>query len=353
MKRRGFATTLGAFVAGVATFALLCELLFRLLPVSSTTMQGYYIDPKIPTYAPHLDWRYATGWDLRNAQHLRTNNLGFVSAHDFVPNAKAVALIGDSYIESASLGGAERPGEQLERALGGARPVYAMGSVGTAALEYAERIRYASEQLGIRDFVVFMERGDLVQSVCDPRAPQSQCLDLQTLTLHTTTLPPASPLKQLLRRSAFAQYLFSQLKVDPGSVMQRAFARSAVPEAVSLPPPAKPAPSRETLAHSLRVVEAVSALFFKRVKPYVHGRLVIVVDSDRAALMRDESTDDAPRRRFIELARANGAIVVDTEPLFRRHFEHSDLSPDNGPYDGHLNALAVRLVADAAARALR
>ncbi|SFC66174.1 hypothetical protein SAMN05216344_12833 [Polaromonas sp. OV174] len=48
-----------------------------------------------------------------------------------------------------------------------------------------------------------------------------------------------------------------------------------------------------------------------------------------------------------------GAVVVDTEPLFKAHFARSNLSLDIGPYNGHFNPLGVKLVTAAAANAQR
>jgi hypothetical protein len=59
---------------------------------------------------------------------------------------------------------------------------------------------------------------------------------------------------------------------------------------------------------------------------------------------------DPDRLRFIEAARISGAHVVDLDPVFRAHFQSSLLQFDVGPYDGHLNALGVRLAMDAAAK---
>ena len=100
-------------------------------------------------------------------------------------------------------------------------------------------------------------------------------------------------------------------------------------------------------------VDTVTATFFERIKPYVTGRLVIVIDSDRRALHAGQIKVDLSRARFIELARANGAVVIDTEPLFEKHFTQSKLSLEVGPYDGHLNALGIRLITQAASDALR
>ena len=329
----------GAAILGLLGFLLFCELLFRVLPVSSATKAGYYIDADIQTYAPHHPWRYSTGWDLRNPQYLSTNNYGFVSAHDFKRDESAIALVGDSYVESASLPADDRPAAQLERALGGRRPVYAMGAAGTALLDYAERIRFAHETFGIRDYVLMMERGDVRQSLCGSGNVHSRCLDPVTLDPRTERRPPASMAKQLLRSSSFAQYLVSQLKIEPAKLLQQAFMQRAPASIGSAPP------------RPMSDIDAVTRAFFERVKPHIAGRLVIVVDSNRPALMRSTPVSDPERDRFIELARTAGAIVVDTEPIYRSHFERSKLSLDIGPYDGHFNAIGVKLLAVSAAQA--
>ena len=123
--------TLGLWLAGVLSVLLALELLCRVLPVSTSTETGYYTDPLILTYPARHRWVAATGWDLRNAQTLQANNLGYPADRDFVWNERAVALIGDSYVEASMLPAADRPGAQLERWLG-PRPVYAMGAPGTA-----------------------------------------------------------------------------------------------------------------------------------------------------------------------------------------------------------------------------
>lgn len=347
--------TLAHAFLGLCSFVLGCELLFRALPVSTSTQTGYYLDPAILSYPAHHEWRTATGWDLRNPQRLRSNNVGFVSARDFVRDRNAIALIGDSYVEASMLPAADRPGSQLERALGGERPVYAMGSPGTALLDYAERIRFAHERFGISDFVVVMERGDVRQSLCGSGNIDSPCLDPTTLAARTETHAAPSVAKRLLRQSAFAQYVFGQLKVTPRGLWRQAFHALPAPSAKNsnVPTPSPGAKARDSVEAATPEVDAVTRAFFERIKPYATGRLVLVVDSDRAGLQHGPVAMDRERRRFIGLARAAGAVVIDTEPLFRAHFMHSSLALSVGPYDGHFNALGVQIVADAAANALR
>lgn len=337
------ARALGFWLTGIMGLVLCLELLFRLLPVSTSTNAGYYIDPMILNYPAHHSWTVATGWDLRNAQRITANNFGFVAHRDFVRNPNAVGLIGDSFIEASMLATMDRPGAQLERALG-SRPVYAMGAPGTALLDYAERIRFAHDNFGVRDFVVLMERADVRQSLCGSGNINGPCLDPKTLAPGLNKIPPPSAAKKILRYSALAQYLAGQLKLQPAMLWQRLVnavykPRSATNSAAT---PVKTEPD----------LDKVAAVFFERVKPYVTGRLVIVVDSDRAALNAGKARRDPARDQFIALARSAGAHVVDTEPLFRSHLLQSPLTLEVGPYDHHMNRVGVEIAMRAAAAKL-
>lgn len=334
------------WLAGAIGLVLSLELLFRVLPVSTSTETGYYTDPLILTYPPHHRWTTSTGWDLRNTQTVNANNLGYVASRDFVRNEQAVALIGDSFIEASMLPAADRPGAQLERALG-TRPVYAMGNPGTSLLDYAERIRFAHEQFGTKDFVVLMERGDMRQALCGSGNVNGACLDPKTLVLRNDTLPAPDLVKRMVRRSALAQYLVSQLKFSTQKLWRPAAAMQPVASVSTLS-----AHASSSSPTAMPEIDAVTHAFFKRIKPHVSGRLVIVVDSDRIALNRGQKASDPARDRFIQLARAAEVIVIDTEPLFREHLRHSSLKLEIGPYDSHFNSLGVSLFVRAVAGVL-
>ncbi|MCA0240620.1 MAG: hypothetical protein LCI02_07135 [Proteobacteria bacterium] len=341
---------LSGFVLGTLALLLACELLLRVLPVSGATRVGTYVDPKIPTFQPLLETDYATGWDLRNAQRLRTNEMGFVAERSFKPDPNAVALIGDSFVDAASLVPKDRPAQQLEAALDGRRPVYSMGTAGSSLLDYAERIRFAHERLQIRDFVVLIERGDIWQAMCGSGNVASQCLDPASLAPRTELQPPASTVKRWLRQSALARYVASQLKLDPARLLGTLFKRTE-PHA-----PAAPGAPADRAADGPRLspaaFDAVLAAFVERIQPFRDGRLLLLVDADRRALAQGRVPADAQRQAFMQRARAAGLQVVDVEPLFAKHFASSHLSLEIGPYDGHPNALCYRLFADAAAKAL-
>lgn len=336
--------------SGVAGMLLVLELLCAHLPVSTSTETGYYTDPMILTYPVGHRWVMSTGWDLRNPQRMRANNLGYAAEHDFVRDPHAVALIGDSYVEASMLDIAERPAAQLERHLDN-RPVYAMGGPGTALLDYAERVRYADEHLGIRDFVILMERGDVQQSLCGSGNVNGPCLDSKTLAPRVETLPPPSSAKRLLRHSALTQYLVSQLRVTPQGLWTKLKPPTTRSVVKATDPKTNPAAAKAEQMRAMHTVDVVAGLFFERIKPHVRGKLIIVLDSKRKAMEGGDLQLDPARQRFIELARSAGAVVVDLEPIFAVHAAKSPLKLSVGPYDGHYNALAIGLVTQAAAEA--
>lgn len=344
---------------GMLGFAIACEVGFRFLPVSTSTQTGYYIDSAILTYPPRHRWQVATGWDLRNAQTLASNNLGFVANRDFVPAPTAVALIGDSYVEASMLTAGDRPDVQLERTTSPARLVYAMGGPGSALLDYAERIRFAYQRLQVRDFVVLMESGDVRQSICGSGNVHSACLRANSFLPQTETQPPPSALKRVVRNSALAQYLFSQLKLDRGRLARQVFALATPETGAASAAVARATDQGANLGNmgqgaDLKTVAAVAAEFFARVAPFVRdGRLVIVVDGRRGGPSAKPDARDLERAEFISLARAAGARVVDTEMHYAAHAARSKRSLDVGPADGHLNGLGVQIVMTAAGQALR
>ncbi|MEO8249812.1 MAG: hypothetical protein ABI589_10615 [Burkholderiales bacterium] len=259
-------------------------------------------------------------------------------------------MIGDSFVEASMLDPRDRPAAQLERALASSRPVYAMGAPGTALLDYAERIRFAHEKWGVRDFVILMERFDVRQSFCGSGNISGPCVERGTLAPSEQLQAPPGPLKRVLRHSALAQYVFRQIKLDPARLWSQ-IVNQARPETGPKPPATTGQPAAVS-DETLRALAFVTDTFFKRIEPYRTGKLVVVLDSDRSRIYRGDDTADAARRQFIEKARAAGALVIDTEPLFREQMTRSELKLDVGPYDTHLNPLGLRIAMTAAARAL-
>jgi hypothetical protein len=326
-----------------------------MLPVSTATLTGYHFDPDLLTYPPRHEWTVSTGWDLRHPQRLRSNNWGFASDKDFVPDRNAIALIGDSYVEASMLDAAQRPAAQLEAQLATRRPVYGLGSPGTALLDYAQRVRFAAEQLQVRDFVIWLERGDARQALCGSGNVQSRCLDPKTLQPRIERLPEPSWIKRVARHSALAQYVASQLKFRGDAFLAAMLSRSTPDEPADPPPSASASPPGSSPAAERQarlVVDTVLDRFFGDAGPYLSGKTVFVVDGHRGGNRHEANEALFQRPYLIERLRARGFEVIDLEPVYAEHAARSPLSLEVGPYDRHLNGLGVRLVMSQAARTL-
>lgn len=329
------------------------EVLLRVLPVSTATNTGYHTHPDILTYPAHHQWTVSSGWDLRDVQRMRANNLGFAAQHDFTSGADAIGLVGDSYVEASMLPMGQRPAAQLERSLAGRRPVFAMGGPGSSLLDYAVRIRWAREALGVRDFVVLMEHTDASQTLCSSGNVHARCLDPMQLKAVWQRQPPSGPFKQLLRQSALAQYLVSQLKLDMARMKSRDFWKTGAPAETGFAGHgADPGAIPVLNALQQRVINTAVDQFVLELSGLHDLRLFFIIDMNRRNLAPGVSTLDESYH-VAQRLQAAGYPVLRAEPIYREHMNTSSLRLDMGPHDAHLNSLGVRLLMSAAARTLQ
>lgn len=335
---------------GILVALIAVEILLRFLPVSTSTETNYYITPSIITYPAHHEFVMATGWNLSDAHHFRSNNYGFLTRRDFLPNSNAVALIGDSYVEANMLAEDDRLGMQLEKKLGN-RPVYAFGGPGSSLLDYAERARFAQEHFGVRDFIFIIELDDVRQTLCGSSNIHGPCLDPVTFALRSEAQPKKVSLaKMVLRKSALAQYMFSQLRFKPEELFKKLFANTSS-EKINIPlVPLHQLKAPESVESN--AVDHVVSFFLSSLPKNSDGRLMLVLDSHRDCLTGAEANRTPVRDRFKLLARQAGVEIIDTEPFFCDFFHATGFSLSVSPKDGHWNRLAHGLVADAIAARL-
>ena len=333
---------------GMLALLAALELVLRALPVSDATMKDYHLDPMVLSYPAGHRWTTSIGWDLRQPRHHRANNAGFLAAHDFRPDPQAVALIGDSLVEASGLSPADRPDAQLERALAGP-PVFGLGAPGSSLLDHVERLRFAHDRYGIRRFVIPLENGDVAQSLCGSGNVHGPCLDPQDLTPRTERLPPAGPLKRVLRHSALLNYLFGQLKLSGPRLWQQAVTQAR--PALS-PPPLKAPPGPDAPWSAKE--QAVADAFLRRIAPVLaDSRVLVVIESRHAALPAGRPAHLARFDGFSAQLRGAGIAVLDLAPAFEGAWHRTGLPLEIGPYDEHFNALGTRTLADAIAATLQ
>ncbi|GAA5160729.1 hypothetical protein [Viridibacterium curvum] len=329
------------FLAGVMAALVLLELLCRALPVSTATHTAYHFAPDIITYPAHHSFTLSSGWDLKNAQHLRSNNAGFLDSRDFTHDPSAIAVIGDSFVEANMLPEADRLSRQLERELA-QTPVYAMGGPGSSLFDYLARARFAQERFGIRTFLIVVERSDVRQTLCGSGNTHGPCLDVTTLQPGNDRQAPAGKLKALARESALAQYFFSQLRIKPEALGAQLFPprNPQAPHQTSVPP--------EDQIDD-KAADEIIHRFFAGLAAMPDTRFVLVLDSDREAIHAGRTPSSRVLTRFKAAAATAGVPIVDTAPLFAAHYKASPLRLEVGPYDKHWNPLAMGIVARASA----
>jgi hypothetical protein len=305
------------------------EVLFRILPVSTSTETSYYNDPMVLTYPAHHRFVTATGWSLQNARRHRANNMGFMAEREFVRDPDAIAVIGDSFVEASMLAPEERFAAQLERMLAGP-PVYAMGSPGTALLDYAERMRFANEKFGITRFVVVLSRGDIGEVVCGSGNIDAMCLDRVTHAPRIERHTPPGAIKRILRNFALPQYLFSQLKLNPAAALAALRAPQVGQRGRGFDDP-EPA-----------LTEAALQQFFAVAGDHANGTLFVLLPGWKAE----------PRSQLLEAASRHGARVMDAEGPLSAETARTGLSMQVSPTDAHLNKAAFAVLARIAAQNL-
>jgi hypothetical protein len=327
---------------GVACALIGIELMLRFFPVSTSTETGYYISPSIITYPAHHEFVIATGWDLSNAHRYRSNNYGFLTRKDFIFDQNAIALIGDSYVEANMLKEDDHLSFQLEKILRN-RSVYALGGPGSSLLDYAERARFAHEKFGIRNFVFVIESGDVRQTLCGSANIHGPCLDSNTFAPRSEAQPQKIGLaKKFLRKSALAQYLISQLRLNPNDIVKRLFPTTSS-ENTKLP---KKNLSPENVPPE--AVDHVVSAYLSSLAQLEMDGWILIFDSDRKCLKSNQVSHPV-RDRFIQLATQAGAKIIDTRKIFCDFFQKTGLSLAVSPTDQHWNRLAHALVANAVA----
>jgi len=103
-----------------------------------------------------------------------------------------------------------------------------------------------------------------------------------------------------------------------------------------------------------RALEGVADAFFAAVAPYRNGGQLILVLEDRTVSgMERNELQRAGREMLVARARAAGAVVIDTGPVFRDFVERTGRSIAVSPRDHHWNRAATGLVAECVAQTLR
>lgn len=328
------------FGVGSLAFWLFLEGLFRLLPVERAPLVGP-INEQTPlkSRTASVTYTHSYGWRLDHAHRTRTNAQGFIHASDYIASPIDLAAIGDSYIEAGQLLRGEHFTSLLSAA-GLAPEAYAWGASGAAASDYLAMANWVRERHAPRYFSVLFIKNDIEESLVCERG--RSCLRRKPAGGFELVTEPWKPSRayELLYRSDLLNYMARNLRFKPRRLIEPA------------PMPARVTGPAAVLPERLETMDAFLALWpeYANVPP---AHTALIFDADREAIDRGQfGVSDPEFVAFMDKARSAGYRVVDMRKHFEAHRRASRARFDFRPLDGHWNALAHRLAADAVSEAL-
>jgi hypothetical protein len=321
----------------------------------------YAADPREPwpvhTMIPDTQYTYSSGWNLQNVHRGRINNYGYASPTDYqrdpAGQRREIAVFGDSYVEALMNDYRDTLPGVLQQRL--SRDVLSFGMSGAEMPDYLGTAALVSAEFTPEWGVFVITAGDFTRGFA--AAPGYFEWD-------ATRSPPVrlvpeihrSPQARFARTVGLVRYLRGNLSMQPGALIQW---RRSVEHA-----PADASCRDEVLSKEDEALLEAFASELPTALRLPPGHVILVFDADRRRIYREATSPAAGARphcrnrstlaneRLAQLARAAGMQVVDTEPLFRRHFEQGLGPVDRAPLDAHWNPAAHRLVAAAVARVI-
>jgi len=351
-----------AFGAGIGGAMLLLEGVLRLLPVLSGT---YAADPRaewpVHTMIPNSRFTYSTGWNLQNIHRGRINNYGYVAPFDYTRSDGAnhgdadngiVAVFGDSYVEALMNNYADTLHGSLNDYLKVPRKVLNFGTSGAEMPDYLGTAALVRRDFSPQWAVFVITVGDFTNGFsAGPgffRWQPDQSPSVKLIPeIHR------SALSKWMRTLALIRYMRGNLSLRSEGLVRL---RRGADVAEAAGPCRAEVLSKEDeglLAAFARELPVALAL--------PPGRVILVFDADRKAIYAGKTRDEARQcqskaalanDRLQVLAARAGIRVIDSYPVFQRHFA-ARLGPlDRSPLDAHWNAAAHRLMAQEVARVI-
>jgi hypothetical protein len=352
MKTTTFISRLFAFALGIVGTLLVLEAVIRVAPVIEGT---YAADPRpewpVHTMIPNTTYTSSTGWNLQNVHHGRINNYGYASPDDYVAGQADVAVFGDSYVEALMNDYRDTLSGSLNDYLDPDLRVLSFGMSGAEMPDYLGTAALVSREFSPRWGVILITAGDFTHGF----SASPGYFEWDATRSPPIRLVPEihrSAASKFLRTVGLIRYLRGNLSFQAGEVVKLRRGADHVAGTTRC--------EDEVLSKD---DEALLEAYARALPEALHlpaAHVILVFDSDRRALYAGRAANAATascrnrstlaNERLATLAKAAGMRVIDTAPLFRRHFE-AGLGPlDRSPLDAHWNPAAHRLVAREVAR---
>ena len=351
MKPSVILSRTAALVAGIFGTLLLLEAVLRVLPVLEGT---YAADPRptwpIHTMIPDTRYTYSTGWNLQNIHRGRINNYGYASPDDYEPGRGGIAVFGDSYVEALMNEYADTLQGSLNDYLKVPRKVMSFGMSGAEMPDYLGTAALVRDRFAPDWAVIVITLGDFTHGFAATPGYFEWAPD-RSPPIRLKPEIHRSAASKWMRTIAVIRYLRGNLSMRPAELIRLRRGSDAAAGTGKCQP--------EVLSKEDEALLEGFATALAPAAGVAPGHVILIFDSDRKAIYAGQSAaqrQGCPQRatlaneRLKELAAQSGLRVIDSDPVFRRHFS-AGLGPvDRSPIDAHWNPTAHRLLAQEVAR---
>jgi hypothetical protein len=345
-----------ALSLGLVLSLCVLEGVLRLLPVSTGTF-AEPVNAQTPVFrfVPNRDFTWSNNWNFSIVNRGHVNNAGFVNDQDYASEGvrPLIGVVGDSYVEAFQVPYAQTFHGRLAARLTGRARVFSFAASGAPLSQYLIWMRHARQTYDVDALLVTVVGNDFDESLAQYKVGPGLHHYVEGpdgLVMRRFDYAPGR-IRPLVEASALARYLLLNLHAD--HTLSRALRGGLIADAGAAEPPGfignVPAQvDQQRLRQSQRAVLA----FFQDLPDYAGlpaERILFVLDGLRypANAAAEDSYFGQMRRYFSAEARRLGYPVIDADDSFMPYARNVPEARFEWPSDGHWNALAHGLIAEA------